>query len=629
MRKLFLLTCLLALSVALFVWYRGWLTALPLPNENLAAPDEPWADSPYRNVRPEVQYVDDQACIDCHRGEAESFRQHPMGRSLQPIRDWQPGDRLSAKAHNPFRNQGFEFRVDRSEGRVFHDGRWLDPAGKPVVQLEAVVQYVIGSGTRGQSFLAERDGYLFQSPISWYGRKGIWDLSPGFKVDQWLDRAIGGSCLFCHSNRVEIDGNHLNRYRPPIFRGHAIGCERCHGPGELHVQLREQGTPVEGEDRTIVNPARLEPELRESVCQQCHLNGVVRVVRRGRREFDFRPGFPFDAFWAVYVAGPDISQGQIAVGQVEQMHESKCFQASQGHLGCISCHDPHSYPTAADRVGYYRSRCLECHQEQGCGLAAGERQKQSGNDCVACHMPPLSPYDVAHTAMTDHRIRSRPGEPGSERARSASVPAGPLVRFGGGAMTGGLDTERDLGMAFQSLCRKQPEFQGTLAQDAASRLRRSLAAWPDDLPALEACAQCLGYQGQAQEMLEQHERVLARAPDWEASVAGAGTAADALGDNEKALAFWERAVALSPWYSAYHDAMAKTLAKMKRWPDAIRECDRALELCGARLDTRILLIGCLAQGGKGDRARKEFDLLVQLDPQRKEQLERWFARQIE
>jgi Flp pilus assembly protein TadD len=630
MRKILILTGgVLALSAAFFSWWISHRSPPQSSTPSEPASIEPWADSSYQNVRPGVRYVGEQACAECHPSEAESFHRHPMGRSLQPIKAWKAADRLSARAHNPFDSQGLEFRVELRDGRVFHQARRLDAAGNTVLKLEAEVQYVVGSGTRGQSFLVERDGYLFQSSISWYARKGIWDLSPGFSVDQWLERAIGAPCLFCHANRVEAVDGSFNHYRPPTFRGHAIGCERCHGPGELHVQARQSGTAVAGEDRTIVNPERLEPRLREAVCQQCHLEGAARVLRRGRDTFDYVPGLPLGAFWAVYVPPPDISQGQVAVGQVEQMYESKCFRASQGRLGCLSCHDPHDYPAAAERVNYYRGRCLECHSQQGCRLTAAGRQQQNNNDCVACHMPPLHPYDVAHTAMSDHRIRRPPGQ---QAAESASIPAlaAPLLLFPGMDLApAGREADRELGMALHTLYRKRPELQAKLARDASDRLQRALEIWPDDLPARETCASCLGYQGRIDEMLAQHEQVLARAPDWEASVAGAATAADALGQLDKALALWQRAVALDPWYAAYHDALAQTLAKTKRWPEAIRECDAALELSPARLQTRTLLIGCLAHSGARDRARKEFALLVHFYPQEKATLERWFAKQME
>ncbi len=95
-------------------------------------------------------------------------------------------------------------------------------------------------------------------------------------------------------------------------------------------------------------------------------------MRLDRQAEDYRPGLPFFEFWTVLVpaSGQDDHR---AVGQVEQMHESRCFRASQGRLGCISCHDPHELPAPEERVSYYRERCLECHAEQGCSLPAAVR----------------------------------------------------------------------------------------------------------------------------------------------------------------------------------------------------------------------------------------------------------------
>src|SRR5262249_7228600 len=150
------------------------------------------------------------------------------------------------------------------------------------------------------AFLLERgDGYLFESPITWYSRKGKWALSPGYEADNpHFERFVTPTCLFCHSNQFDHVEGTENRYSQPVFRGHAIGCERCHGPGELHVRRPERSG---GEPPNIVNPARLEPELREAVCQQCHLQGDVRVVRAGRMLTDFRPGLPLTSVESVFV----------------------------------------------------------------------------------------------------------------------------------------------------------------------------------------------------------------------------------------------------------------------------------------------------------------------------------------
>ena len=132
-------------------------------------------------------------------------------------------------------------------------------------------------------------------------QKRRWDISPGygeFTTRPDFERAIQPDCLFCHANQFRPVAGTLNRYETPIFQGHAIGCERCHGPGELHVE--QAGLSAES-DFTIVNPANLTPALRDSVCQQCHLQGSFRFARAGRELLDYRPGLPIHRFLAVFL----------------------------------------------------------------------------------------------------------------------------------------------------------------------------------------------------------------------------------------------------------------------------------------------------------------------------------------
>src|SRR5439155_25987375 len=84
----------------------------------------------------------------------------------------------------------------------------------------------------------------------------------------------------------------------------AIGCERCHGPGALHVERRQSPERAAGGiDYTIVKPDNLTRGLAEAVCEQCHLPAATAVAARGRKLSDFRPGLPLQDFWHVYELG--------------------------------------------------------------------------------------------------------------------------------------------------------------------------------------------------------------------------------------------------------------------------------------------------------------------------------------
>jgi hypothetical protein len=78
----------------------------------------------------------------------------------------------------------------------------------------------------------------------------------------------------------------------------AIGCEACHGPGELHV--KEMQTPREfslGQnevDSSIVNPTKLPPQLADDICRYCHQSRDTVVLLPGKGYQDFRPGTPLE-----------------------------------------------------------------------------------------------------------------------------------------------------------------------------------------------------------------------------------------------------------------------------------------------------------------------------------------------
>jgi tetratricopeptide (TPR) repeat protein len=494
------------------------------------------------------------------------------------------------------------------------------------------VQYALGSGTRGRSYLIERDGFLFQSPISWYAGTKTWDLAPAYRVNNLhFSRPVPDECIYCHANRAEPMPGSLNHFRTPIFRGYSIGCERCHGPGELHVQLRERDKNFVGEDDTIVVPDRLDPEIRESVCQQCHLQAVVRVAKRNRHQEDYRPGLPLNQFLSYFVLPPNQGDSKRAVGQVEQMYASRCFQESGGmraKLGCLSCHDPHYYPDTHEKAKYYRQRCLTCHAEKDCGIQLTVRRAKSpGDNCTQCHMPNVASSNIAHTAITDHRIVRRPGiDRPSAAAKKAGADKHPIVALDlNRGKSPDPDSQRDLGVALIDFASKQPSPEwGRLAEPL---LEQSLERWPDDSAAWEAKGYALMLQGRDQDALQTFRAALSRAPNREKSLFGAALMAGQIGQSNDAIEFWTKAIALNPWNWEYHDELAKLQADRQEWKNAAEQCRQALKLNIASWETRKLLVKCLLRLGDKTKARSELEILLGFEPPDPEALRRWFVEE--
>ena len=218
-----ILLVVLVLAVAVGLWatwppWRGPSTGLPpLPTR-------------YRNARPGVDFVGDATCAKCHSDIAATYHRHPMGRSLIPIAE-APEDLLGeAEPREVFEAGGFRYAIERRDGRTIHRETRRDEQGRVIGEVEGEVRYVLGSGRLGRTFVIQRDDFLFESPITWYSQKERWDLSPGYELrDDRFDRQLAPECLTCHTNRFDHVAGTEGHYRPPIFRGLAIGCDAATG----------------------------------------------------------------------------------------------------------------------------------------------------------------------------------------------------------------------------------------------------------------------------------------------------------------------------------------------------------------------------------------------------------------
>jgi predicted CXXCH cytochrome family protein len=343
-------------SVCIFLLFRNLLLAQSPPPDDRTAP----------------------ACIKCHRTETVRYLSTPMGSTLIPQK--------YPDAVVKHERSGSVITVTVRDGTMFHK------ITRNGVTAEYPIQYQVGGGMEGRTFLVELRGYLFESPLSWFNGFG-WDLSPGYATKDVLefDRSVAKECIFCHATGARFDDADGKRLTTKSLQ--PISCERCHGASEAHIQHPSKSN--------IINPVRLTGPARDSVCEQCHLEGTNRVLNPGKDWTDFHVGDPAENTFATYLLQGNEKEEIPLASEVEQFAQSRCAQASGGKFWCSACHNPHRPP--APRASEVRAVCTSCHQK-----LSPETHVADVKECTSCHMPTIKKTTINHASNTDHRILRRP-----------------------------------------------------------------------------------------------------------------------------------------------------------------------------------------------------------------------------
>ena len=430
----------------------------------------------FRNAAPGIHYVGSEQCKLCHSEIYQQYSRTEMGRatfSPNKVVDlgWLP---KPVEFFNE--NQNRHYQVFARDSKVFESEYELDRQGKEVFRHTEELAYVVGTGANGATPIVRKGDYLFQAPISYYAAKKSWDLSPNYEnQDLGFTLPVTPDCIYCHSGRTKPGPGKEGLYQEPPITELGIGCENCHGPGELHVRERLHGQPLSpGMDRSIVNPAKLSPWLADNICMNCH-EGDIRALQPGKEEADFRPSTPLAKTTAILKAPIDSQSTQSPLLEhYYSMTLSKCYQGSSGKLGCQSCHDPHIEPSAAEAPKYFRERCLRCHTDNSCTLSVEKRLAQQPDDaCSNCHMPKQPALTVSHSTLTDHRIVRTASEPYPASAYTPSLAGTGFIHVN--AVPGSNDTVSPvllLRAYRQELIRSHLEFKDYYF-DLLEKLRRA------------------------------------------------------------------------------------------------------------------------------------------------------------
>jgi predicted CXXCH cytochrome family protein len=288
-------------------------------------------------------------------------------------------------------------------------GDFKDPDPVRTFSLDDVA-FVYGSRYKQRYFTRRGDDYL-PLPAQWDVAQKKWlpyHVEAG--TDWWvqfygpanMDRPTGPTCDGCHSVNYNVQTRQVTEWN--------VGCEKCHGPGSIHVKHPTS--------RNIVNPEKLDFVRANDICIQCHSQGRPLTNPIEGRYYDWPVGYVAGMrladFWqleSLKLGTTDFYQYADLTAHKNRMQGNDFVQSTMYHrqMRCFDCHEVHSNAVESNLRQPGNALCLGCHNSNNpAGLRGTVSQhthhagSSAGSRCVACHMPMIEQtikgnYVAAHT----------------------------------------------------------------------------------------------------------------------------------------------------------------------------------------------------------------------------------------
>jgi len=275
------------------------------------------------------------------------------------------------------------------------------------------IAFVYGSKWKQRYFTKVGDDY-YPLGAQWDVANKVWRaylVQPN--TDWWVpfypptnaQRPTGPLCDGCHSVNYDVRTKKVTEWN--------VGCEKCHGPGSLHVQ-----NPTAA---TIVNPSKLDYVHANDVCIQCHSQGKPLKNPVEGRYYDWPTGFhvglDLKDFWQLEehkLGETNFTHFADGTAHKNRMQGNDFVQSVMYTRGvtCFSCHDVHGTQNNADLIRPASDLCVTCHGPNSPSgphtptIEAHTHHKagSAGNECVACHMPRIE-QTIANVNVRSHTFR--------------------------------------------------------------------------------------------------------------------------------------------------------------------------------------------------------------------------------
>ena len=254
----------------------------------------------------------------------------------------------------------------------------------PVVTFKKdEIEFVIGNKWE-QVYVRIIEGEYYPFPAKWLITTQKW---AAFKVDTWHKTPMSTQCNGCHTTGFNPDTYEFVEF--------GVGCEACHGAGNLHSKHRQQqqGLCVACHHNTPIKQEDIVVSVKSSICGQCHSRGNQKKLDKDNLQVSF--GFPVD-----YQVGEEISKNYQMVSAVPNKNtqhwwglglsknrhqEFADFSVSKHGQSLQRLKENHD-----NSQGELVDECLECHSADYI-FAKNDKPSlttaKEGITCVVCHEP--------------------------------------------------------------------------------------------------------------------------------------------------------------------------------------------------------------------------------------------------
>ncbi|MGR5306464.1 multiheme c-type cytochrome [Vibrio mediterranei] len=359
-----------------------------------------------------ASFVGSDACIECHAKEVESW----IGSDHERAMDHATSESVLAD----FNNVQFKYQGNTNRFYKKDDEFWVNIQGPDGDFHDYQILYTFGHYPLQQYMVQFDDGRVQLIPFTWDSRdkesggQRWYHLYPDTTPNDefyWTNSGQNWNfmCADCHSTNLHKGYDKATNQYETTWSEINVGCEACHGPASVHIELAKQGS--DGSFRTVdhygfnrdlsqavtswvfkqgkstLQPSDIKSTQQVKVCAQCHSRRVQLT-----EDYDHVQGEILDRYLVsnltqeLYHADGQIYDEVYVLGSFEQ---SKMAQMG---VTCTNCHDPH---TAKLKIPE-ESVCLQCHiaSEYSSENHTFHQKGSEADKCTTCHMPETTYMEV-------------------------------------------------------------------------------------------------------------------------------------------------------------------------------------------------------------------------------------------